>query len=127
MTANGGTPKPFTAQFNETGSNVQLELMNTTDHRLKAVEILTIFLKDDDSLGGPSRAHIKFTGIPSIQPKERVVMPHRTWIDGKPVDAEHDQLERLQEPVEGGQRYVLDLSWEDPEGKARFQRIPVGV
>jgi hypothetical protein len=22
--------------------------------------------------------------------------------------------------------YVLDISWEDAEGKARFQRIPVG-
>jgi len=22
--------------------------------------------------------------------------------------------------------YVLDISWEDPEGKTRFQRIPVG-
>jgi hypothetical protein len=127
MTTNGGIPKPFTAQFNETGPEVQLELINMTDHRLKAVEILTIFLKDEDSLGGPSRAHIKFAGIPSIQPKERIVMAHRTWIDGKPVDAAHDQLERLQALVEGGKRYVLDLSWEDPEGKSQFQRIPVGV
>lgn len=127
MTANGGIAKPFTARFNESGPHLQLELINTTDHRLKAVEILTIFLKDDDSLGGPSRAHVKFAGIPSIQPKERLVMPHRTWIDGKPVDADHDQLERLQELVEGGKRYVLDLSWEDQDGKSRFQRIPVGV
>lgn len=127
MTTNGGANKPFSAQFQETGTNVHLELTNTTDHRLSSVEILTIFLKDDDAVGGPSRAHIKFETIPSIQPKERVIMAHRTWIDGKPVDNDHDQIERLQTLVENGKRYVLDLSWEDHEGRSQFQRIPVGV
>ena len=38
----------------------------------------------------------------------------------------HDQLERLKVVPGEVRPYVLDVSWEDAEGKSRFQRIPVG-
>jgi hypothetical protein len=121
------TAKTFTARFVDTEPNVHLELMNTTDQTLNCVEILTIFLKDEETAGGgPSRANIKFEAIKSVRPKEKVVFSHRTWIDGKPTDLQHDQMERLQ-AIEGGVRpYVLDISWEDADGRSQFQRIPVG-
>jgi hypothetical protein len=121
------TVESFTAKFVEGEPNVRLELMNTTDVTLKCVEVLTVFLKDEETPGGgPSRAHIKFEAVKSIQPKEKVVLSHKTWIDGKPAASHYDELERLK-IVEGGVRpYVLDISWEDAEGKSRYQRIPVG-
>jgi hypothetical protein len=121
------TEEPFTARIVETESNVTLELVNTTDRQLKSVEVLTVFLKDEETPGGgPSRAHIKFADIKSIQPKEKVVLSHRTWIDGKPSEPHDDQLERLKIIAGGIRPYVLDISWEDAEGKSRFQRIPIG-
>lgn len=122
----GRTAKPFTFKFIDDGENVLLELTNTTDEPLKMVEVLAVFLSDEDAPGGPSRAHVKFDAVKSMQPKEKVVLSHRTWIDGTPVPPDRDQLERLK-VVEGEVRpYVLDISWEDAEGKSRFQRIPVG-
>ncbi len=121
-----GIEKPFTARFLDGDEKVLLELTNTTDEALKGVEVLAVFLKDQGTPGGPSRAHIRFDPIKAVMPKERAVLSHRTWIDGKPSDAAHDQLERLK-AVEGEVKpYVLDISWEDGEGKTRFQRIPVG-
>ena len=119
--------KPFIAKFVEAEPKVLLELMNTTDHTLKCVEILTVFLKDEATPGGgPSRANIKFEAVKSMQPKEKVVLSHRTWIDGKPVDPHHDLLARLQIVDDGIKPYVLDISWEDADGRSQFQRIPVG-
>jgi hypothetical protein len=47
-------------------------------------------------------------------------------IDGRPAGADRDQLGRLK-AIEGEVKpYVLDISWEDAEGKTRYQRIPVG-
>ncbi len=127
MTANSNPGEPFSARFIDSGSTVSLELMNAADQPLRCVEILTVFLKDEDTPGGgPSRVHIRFEPIKSIQPKEKVVLSHRTWIDGKPADVNHDQLERLKVIAGGVRAYVLDISWEDREGKSRFQRIPVG-
>lgn len=119
--------KPFTARFIEAGAQVRLELTNTGDETCKGVEVLAVFLKDEDTPGGgPARAHIKFAPVKSVLPKEKAVLSHRTWIDGKPADADRDQLERLK-AVEGEVKpYVLDISWENGEGKTRFQRIPVG-
>jgi hypothetical protein len=118
---------PFSARFIEAGTNVLLELTNTTAQPLRRVEILTVFLKDEETPGGgPSRANIKFEAIERIQPQEKVVLSHRTWIDGKPVQLQQDQLERLKAVAGGVKPYVLDISWEDAEGKSRFQRIPVG-
>jgi hypothetical protein len=127
MTMSQKIEKPFTAKFLDDDEKVLLELTNTTDEVLKTVEILAIFLKDQGTPGGgPSRSHIKFETIKSVRPKERAVLSHRTWIDGKPVDANSDQLERLKVMVGEEKPYVLDISWEDGEGKTRYQRIPVG-
>lgn len=118
---------PFTFTFIDMGADVRLELTNVTDQTFKHIEILTVFLKDEDTPGGgPSQAHIKFDALNSIQPKEKAVLSHRTWIDGKPSDSNHDQLERLKIITGEIKPYVLDISWEDREGKTRFQRIPVG-
>ncbi len=127
MTGYAKTDEPFHVRFIDTGEKVSLELSNVAELTLRHVEILTIFLKDEDTAGGgPSRAHIKFEPLKSIQPKEKAVLVHRTWIDGKPVDAEHDQMARLKEMADKVRPYVLDISWEDVEGKTQFQRIPVG-
>lgn len=126
MTANW-TDKTFTARFVRAEPDLVLELTNMTEQTLKSVEILTIFLKDEETPGGgPSRAHIKFGAVKSIRPKERVVFTHRTWIDGKPSDLHQAQLERLQIREGEIKPYVLDISWEDEAGRAQFLRIPVG-
>ncbi len=96
LATNNRPDKPFTFRFVEVDSKIVLELMNATDQTLKSIEILTVFLKDEETLGGgPSQAHIKFEALKSIQPEEKAVLPHRTWVNGKPADTDHDQLERL--------------------------------
>ncbi len=119
--------EPFAVSFIDEGDEVLLELMNATDQDLKCVEILTVFLKDEETPGGgPSRVHISFEAIKSIRPKEKVILLHRTWLDGKPASPNHDQLERLKVVTGKVRPYVLDISWEDAEGKAFFQRTAVG-
>ncbi|MDT5293186.1 MAG: hypothetical protein QOJ76_66 [Acidobacteriota bacterium] len=119
--------KPFTARFIDDASKVQLELTNTSDATCKGVEILAIFLKDEETPGGgPSRAHIEFDTVKLLLPKAKAVLSHITRIDGKPADADRDQLARLKVIVGEVKTYVLDISWEDGEGKTRYQRIPVG-
>lgn len=119
--------KPFVFRFIEAPSTVLLELTNITEVNLKSIEILTVFLKDQETPGGgPSQAHIRFDGIKSMQPKERVVLTHRTWINGKPAAADSDQLARLKVIAGEVSPYVLDISWEDADGKTRYQRVPVG-
>lgn len=119
--------KAFTYRFVNDGSNVLLELTNATKETLKTVEILTVFLKNDDALGwGPSQVHIRFEAVERILPAEKSIMHHTIYINGKPADADCDRLQQLQ-VVEGKDKpYVLDISWQNPEGKTRFQRIPVG-
>src|SRR5713226_4806335 len=103
--------KPFTFRFVDVGSNAALELTNVTDQTLKSIEILTVFLKDEESPGGgPSQAHIRFEAIARILPKEKSVLAHRTWIDGKPADLDQDHLRRLQVLVGHVSPYVLDIS-----------------
>ena len=127
MAANGKTEKPFIFRFIDAPSTVLLELTNATNHPLKSIEILTVFLKDEETLGrGPSKAHIRFDVVDSMKPREKAVLSHRTWINGRPADTDHDQLERLKVIPGVVSPYVLDISWEDAHGKARFQRIPVG-
>src|ERR1043165_1989644 len=113
--------EPFSIGFIDAGEQVLLELTNDSDYTLWSVEILTVFLKDEEIPGGgPSRAHIKFEPVKSVRAKEKIVVSHKTWIDGRPVDSTHDQLERLKE-MEGKEKpYVLDISWADAEGKTRF-------
>ncbi|MDQ1610819.1 MAG: hypothetical protein QOG00_750 [Pyrinomonadaceae bacterium] len=117
---------PFVLAFTGDGAETRLELMNASDQPLRCVEILTVFLKDEETSGAPSRAHIRFEAVKYIQAREKAVMPHKTLIDGKPADPTDDQLERLKVIAGAIRPYVLDISWEDPEGKSRFQRIPVG-
>ena len=123
MSTNRKIEKTFICRFIDGPSKVLLELTNATENSLKSIEILTVFLKDE---GGPSQAHIRFEGVRSMQPREKAVLAHRTWINGQPADTDCDQLERLKVIPGEVSPYVLDISWEDAEGKARFQRIPVG-
>jgi hypothetical protein len=127
MVDSGKTEKPFIFRFIDSPSTVLLELTNATDHTVKSIEILTIFLKDEATSGrGPSQAHIRFDAVDSMKPREKAVLSHRTWINGKPADTDHDQLERLKVIPGTVNPYVLDISFEDAHGKTRFQRIPVG-
>lgn len=127
MSTNSPIEKPFIFRFIDAKPKVLLELTNATEKTLKSIEILTVFLKDEETLGGgPSQAHIRFDSIKSMQPKEKAVLSHTTWINGRPADLDHDQLERLKVIAGEVRPYVLDISWEDAEGKTRYQRIPVG-
>jgi len=127
MTTNTNTGKSFIARFLDAKPKVLLQLVNLTENTLRSIEILTIFLKDEETPGGgPSQAHIRFDPIKSMQPKETAVLSHRTWINGRPADADWDQLGRLKVIAGEINPYVLDISWEDAEGKTQFQRIPVG-
>ena len=110
----------------DTKPRILLELTNTTETMLKSIEILTVFLKDEGPVAGSSRAHIRFDRINSVQPKGKAVVSHRTWINGTPASEAQDQIGRLQIVAGAIKPYVLDISWEDLDGKTQFQRIPVG-
>lgn len=118
--------RSLTAKFLDTKPRMLLELTNESGLTLKSVEILTIFLKAEESPGAPSEAHIRFDAIKFMRPQETAVISHRTWINGKPARDENDQMTRLRVIDGKVNPYVLDISWQDAEGKARFQRIPVG-
>ena len=119
--------KTLTVRFLDTKPKVLLELTNETEKTLKSVEVLTIFLKTRATAdSGFSQAHIRFDAIRFILPQQTAVMSHRTWIDGKPASDDRDQLAQLKIIAGQVSPYVLDISWENAEGKARFQRIPVG-
>ena len=120
-------PRPFTYRFVDDGPSLLLELTNATQQTLKRVEILTIFLKNHEtSAAGPAQVHIRFDGVERILPAEKSVFSHTTLINGKVTRDDRDQLARLQD-VEGAPNpYILDISWQDAEGRTRFQRIPVG-
>ena len=120
-------PRPFTYKFVDEGPGLLLELTNATQQTLKSVEILTIFLKNEEtSPVGPAQVHIRFDSVERILPAEKSVFSHTTLINGKVTRDDRDQLARLQD-VEGAPNpYILDISWQDAEGRTRFQRIPVG-
>jgi len=127
MSTTDNNNKAFTFRFIDTKPRILLELTNTTEKTLRSIEILTVFLKDEETSDGrPSQAHIRFDAIKSMHPKDTAVLSHRTWINGKPANDERDQMGRLKVIAGEVSPYVLDISWEDAEGKARFQRIPVG-
>jgi len=118
---------PFTYRFLDTKPRVLLELTNATEETVRSVEILTIFLKAEEMPDGQlSQSHIKFDEIKSMLPQQAAVPFHRTWINGKPTNDERDQMGRLKVIAGELKPYVLDISWENREGKSRFQRIPVG-
>lgn len=118
--------KPLTFHLIDEPSNIRLELRNGADYPLKCVDVLTIFLKDTDSPGGPSMVHISFQQINSIRPQENIVLAPKIWVDGKVAGADSGVLARLKVIAGQAKPYVLEVSWQDPEGKTRFQRIPVG-
>ena len=113
-------------RFMDTKPRILMEITNTTASPLRSVEILTVFLKNEESSAGPSRAHIRFDPIKSVQPNEKAVVSHRTWINGSPASDAQDQIGRLEVVAGAIKPYVLDISWEDVNGKIQFQRIPVG-
>ncbi|HSE22164.1 MAG TPA: hypothetical protein VLB68_10915 [Pyrinomonadaceae bacterium] len=117
---------PLVIRFMDTHPRMLMEITNTTTSTLKSVEILTVFLKDEQSAAAPSRAHIRFDRIKSVQPNEKAVVSHRTWINGAPASDAQDQIGRLEVVAGAVKPYVLDISWEDVDGKLQFQRIPVG-
>lgn len=117
---------PFVVRFMDTRPRMLMEITNTAASTLKSVEILTVFLKDQGTSTARSPAHIRFDPIKSVQPNEKAVVSHRTWINGSPASDEQDQIARLQVVAGAATPYVLDISWEDVDGKTQFQRIPVG-
>jgi hypothetical protein len=124
---NNNKQNPFAFRFLDTKPRVLLELKNATEQTLRSIEILTVFLRDEETPdSGPSQAHIRFDAIKSMLPQATAVLSHRTWINGRPANDARDQMERLKIIAGEVTPYVLDISWEDAEGKARFQRIPVG-
>ena len=125
MTSNNSRA-PFVIRFMDTHPRMLMEITNTTSRTLKSVEILTVFLKDEQGSGAPSSAHVRFDPIKSVQPNEKAVVSHRTWIDGRPATDAQDQIRRLEVVTGAAKPYVLDISWEDVDGKTQFQRIPVG-
>jgi hypothetical protein len=118
--------KTFNFRFIDGPPRIVLELTNASDKILKSIEILTIFLKDKETNAGPSRAHIRFDGVKSMEPGEKVVLSHRAWINGKPANSDDDQMGQLTLIAGKANPYALEISWEDPDGKMRFQRIPIG-
>jgi len=44
----------------------------------------------------------------------------QNWINGKPVESNRDQLERLRVIAGEVKPYVLDISWEDATGNQGF-------
>lgn len=120
-------PRPFTCRFLIDGPNIHLELTNATKHTLRHVEILTVFLKNEETAAhGPSQVHIRFEAVERILPAEKSIVPHTTLINREAVGGDRDQLKRLQEIDGTAHPYVLDISWQDVDGKTCFQRIPVG-
>ena len=85
----------------DTKPRMLMEITNTTTTTLKSVEILTVFLKDEQGSSAPSQAHIRFDPIKSVQPKKAVVS-HRTWINGRPANDAQDQIGRLEVVVRRG-------------------------
>lgn len=117
---------PLVIRFIDTRPRMLMEITNTTTSTLRSVEILTVFLKDEEGSTAPSSAHIRFDPIKSVQPNEKAVVSHRTWINGRPANDAKDQIGRLQVVAGAIKPYVLDISWEDGDGKTQFQRIAVG-
>jgi hypothetical protein len=62
MTADNNMKKTFNFRFIDASPKVVVELTNASEKTLKSIEILTIFLKDEETPGGgPSQAHIRLT------------------------------------------------------------------
>jgi hypothetical protein len=122
---NRNPEKPLSVRFIDDEADVRMELSNDSDYALKSVEILTVFLKNID-VNQPSQAHIRFAEVSSISANQNVIVSHKTWVNGRIADAGADLLANLKMVAGTANPYVLDISWQNSEGKTRFQRIPVG-
>lgn len=126
MTINDATENPFMFRFTESESKVFLELFNGCYQTLRNVEIFTVVLDDEEIIDSiPPKVSISFADLKFINSKQWIILSHKTWIDGKPTHAKHDQLSRLKAITGQAKTYVLDISWDNAEGKRRFQRIPM--
>ena len=123
---NNNNRAPLVVRFIDTQPRMLMEITNTSVNPLKSVEILTIFLRERQGFNTASRAHIRFDPIKSVQPNEKAVVYHRTWSNGRPSSDAQDQIGQLEVVAGVVKPYVLDISWEDVDGKIQFQRIPVG-
>lgn len=120
-------PRPFTYRFVDEGPSLLLELTNATQQTLDRVEILTIFLKNHETAAaGPAQVHIRFDCVDRIKPAEKSVFSHTTLINGKVAEDDREHLARLQAIDGTPNPYTLEISWQDAEGRTRFQKIPVG-
>jgi hypothetical protein len=127
VSANGYMKKTFYVEFMDAYPKVVIELTNASEKTLNSIVILTIFLKDIETARyGRSHATIRFDGVKSMQPGEKKLLSHRTWIDGKPAEPDQDQMERLRLIARDANPYALEISWMEAEGKMRFERIPFG-
>src|SRR5207237_2266923 len=117
-------PRPFTYQLLDDGPNLLLELTNATQQTLKRVEILTIFLKNEEtSPVGPAQVHIRFDSVERILPAEKSVFSHTTLINGKVTKDDRQQLARLRAVDGAPTPYILDISWQDSEARIRLQCV----
>jgi hypothetical protein len=128
MSRNLINEESLAARLIDTKSRIFLELTNLTDHTLRSIEIVTVFLKDDETSTGRDAAkiHIRFDGVRTMPARQTAVLSHRTWIDGRPANSDEDQMEQLRIIAGKVKPYVLDISWKDADGKSCSQRIPIG-
>jgi hypothetical protein len=126
MTTISNSRTPFIIRFMDTKPRVLLELTNTTEMTFKSIEILTVFLKDEGPAAG------RFACAYSVRPHKLCATKGKSryfsqnldqW---QPASEAQDQIGRLQVVAGAVKPYVLDISWEDTDGKTQFQRIPVG-
>ena len=128
MTADSNMKKTFNFRFIDAPSKVVVELTNASDKTLKSIEILTIFLKDKETPGGgPSQAHIRFDGVKCMQPGEKMVLSHRTWINGKPAKAEQDQMARLKLIAGQANPYALEIRGRMLRARCVFNAYPSAI
>ena len=127
MSRNLTNEESLAARLIDTKSRIFLELTNLTDHTLRSIEIVTVFLKDETSTGRDAeKIQIRFDGVRTMPARQTAVLSHRTWIDGRPANSDEDQMEQLRIIAGEVKPYVLDISWKDADGKSYSQRIPIG-
>jgi hypothetical protein len=67
--------KPFTFRFIDTKPRILLELKNTAEIALRSIEIMTIFLKNDEHVqDGGAQTQIRFDVIKSMRPGDAAVL-----------------------------------------------------
>ena len=91
MTSNDNRA-PLVIRFMDTKPRMLMEITNATTTTLKSVEILTVFLKDEQGSAAPLAT---FRFDPQIQfNKRKGGCSHRTWINGRQRNDAQDQIGR---------------------------------